>query len=511
MSAAPAGAAGPRPWALRLAPQTLELLALPCCLEEPEPERRPCISDDLKIGYYSTDHAMQTDIKEIPELKELAIATQALIKLVHSLQQDLFTYKSIIQAQYEEKIEEQASNLCKYINDQLTDIEFLHKWKEVQIRQSCQQQLCDALAVLRANIEKYYNINGEDTAFSPGKLLRLLRNKLHEEESITEDLERKKRKDCIAIFQIVFEDDDHEKKMLEKENEDFKEEVFKRHNEISHLENALKRSEKEKYLLDKQVQRMRSKMEADEQTAQQMNLSAMTKFPTLKVVIPTDLYRSIERLIEIQEQVKAELENERPLVKNLITYVVPEQQAAERTLTAETEKLKKHKGQERQTTESTVQSHLGIFSENDCSWRVNEHRLFGGKETPVNFSPRPAPFRVPPPAAVPGRCPPPAPRRRSAPWTRSAPAAASAPGPGRHCRLGGTRWPRGGSGFSPGSPGLVLLPFPCGRPLSASAWRLRRETPCRPLECAARERALAPAGVVLPEGRTTSREGCPSS
>ncbi|XP_050746887.1 uncharacterized protein C10orf67 homolog, mitochondrial [Gymnogyps californianus] len=334
MSAAPAGAAGPRPWALRLAPQTLELLALPCCLEEPEPERRPCISDDLKIGYYSTDHAMQTDIKEIPELKELAIATQALIKLVHSLQQDLFTYKSIIQAQYEEKIEEQASNLCKYINDcrgltpdndQLTDIEFLHKQKEVQIRQSCRQQLWDALAVLRANIEKYYNINGEDTAFSPGKLLKLLRNKLHEEESITEDLERKKRKDCIAIFQIVFEDDDHEKKMLEKENEDFKEEVFKLHNEISHLENALKCSEKEKYLLDKQVQRMRSKMEADEQTAQQ--------------------------LIEIQEQVKAELENERPLVKNLITYVVPEQQAAERTLTAETEKLKKHKGQERQTTE----------------------------------------------------------------------------------------------------------------------------------------------------------------
>lgn len=39
--------------------------------------------------------------------------------------------------------------------------------------------------------------------------------------------------------------------MLEKENEDFKEEVFKLHNEISHLKNALKCSEKEKFLLGK--------------------------------------------------------------------------------------------------------------------------------------------------------------------------------------------------------------------------------------------------------------------
>ncbi|KAM6422423.1 LOW QUALITY PROTEIN: uncharacterized protein O9250_003630 [Rhynochetos jubatus] len=47
---------------------------------------------------------------------------------------------------------------------------------------------------------------------------------------------------------------------------------------------------------------------------------------------------------------KAKLENEGPFVKNLISDAEPEQQAAERTLTAETEKLK-NKGQERQITE----------------------------------------------------------------------------------------------------------------------------------------------------------------
>uniref|UniRef100_A0A8B9UUE9 DUF4709 domain-containing protein n=1 Tax=Anas zonorhyncha TaxID=75864 RepID=A0A8B9UUE9_9AVES len=334
MSGREAGAAAacPQPWARYLAPATLELLALPCRLPRPQPQHQPqpqpqhrsCISDDLKIGCASRDHATQTDIKDIPELNELATATQALIKLAQSLQQDLSIYKSTIQAQYEKKIEEQASNLCKYIKDRLTDIESFHKRKEMQIRQSYQQQLCDALAILRGNIEKYYNINIEDTECSPGKLLRLLRNKLHEKESIIQNLERKLQ-ECQEkgrAKMVVFEDDDHEKKKSEKEREVFNEEVFKLRNEISRLENSLKQSEKEKYALDRQVQSMQLKVETDEQT--------------------------IQKLIEIQEQMKTELENGRLLANNVITCVAPEQQAAEKTLTAENEKLKK--GQGRQTT-----------------------------------------------------------------------------------------------------------------------------------------------------------------
>ncbi|XP_040547664.1 uncharacterized protein C10orf67 homolog, mitochondrial isoform X3 [Gallus gallus] len=289
---------GPLPWARLLAPATLELLALPCGLQEPE--QRPCISDDLKIGYHTRDHATQTDIKEIPELNELAIATQALIELTHSLQKDLFIYKSTIQARYEEKIEEQASNLYKYVNDRLTDIETFHK-------------------------RKYYNIDIEDRECSPGKLLRFLRDKLREKESIIEDLKRKMQEyqETERTKMVVFEDDDRGNKKLEKENEEFKEEVFKLRNDIARLENSLQHSEKEKRALDRQVQRMQLKMESDEQTVQQ--------------------------LVEFQEQMKAELENRRSLDKNLITNVAPEQQSAERSLTAENGKLKTCEGQERQT------------------------------------------------------------------------------------------------------------------------------------------------------------------
>ncbi|XP_031409718.1 uncharacterized protein C10orf67 homolog, mitochondrial [Meleagris gallopavo] len=59
--------------------------------------------------------------------------------------------------------------------------------------------------------------------------------------------------------------------------------------------------------------------------------------------------QTIQQLVEFQEEMKAELESRRSLDKNLITHVAPEQQSAERSLTAENRKLKKGEGQERQT------------------------------------------------------------------------------------------------------------------------------------------------------------------
>ncbi|XP_065439035.1 uncharacterized protein C10orf67 homolog, mitochondrial isoform X3 [Chrysemys picta bellii] len=230
---------------LSLSPHILELLALPCCLEELEADCRPSISDDLKVGYFITDHATQTDIKEIIELKELTTTTQALVQFTDSIQEDFMIYKNILQAQYEEKIQEQASNLCRQINDRLRDIEAFHKQKEVKIRQSYQQQLCDALAVLRVD------------------------------------------------YEIIFDnDDDNEKNMLEKENEDFREEVSRLLDRISHLEESLKRSEKENNKLDKEVRGMQLKMEKDEKT--------------------------VQKLIEAQEKIKMELEKERSLNQSML-------------------------------------------------------------------------------------------------------------------------------------------------------------------------------------------------
>ncbi|XP_067418466.1 LOW QUALITY PROTEIN: uncharacterized protein C10orf67 homolog, mitochondrial [Emydura macquarii macquarii] len=279
---------------LNLSPQILELLALPCCLEELEADCRPSISDDLKVGYFITDHATQTDIKETAELKELTTTTQALVQFTDSIQQDFMIYKNVLQAQYEEKIQEQTSNLCRQINDRLRDIEIFHKQKEAKIRQSYQQQLCDALAVLRVDYEKDYCIH-EDAGSSLAVNWHALMNKLQEKESKIQKLEAEiqEYQESEGTKMIIFdEDDDNEKKMLEKEIEEFREEVSRLLDKILHLDESLKRSEKENYKLDKEVRGMKFKMEKDEKT--------------------------IQKLIEAQEKIKMELEKERSLTKSVI-------------------------------------------------------------------------------------------------------------------------------------------------------------------------------------------------
>uniref|UniRef100_A0A7M4EP05 DUF4709 domain-containing protein n=1 Tax=Crocodylus porosus TaxID=8502 RepID=A0A7M4EP05_CROPO len=212
--------------------------------------------------------------------------------LIDSLQQDFLIYKNVLCSQYEEKIQEHASNLCRHINDRLNDIEDFHKKREAQIRQSYQQQLSDALAVPRMDFEKHYFIN-EDTDSSVAEHMQVLMNKLLERDSKIQYLEAELQDyhehECVKM--IIFEDDDQEKKMLEKENEDFKQEVSRLYDMILHLENSLKLSEKENKKLDTKVRDMQLKMENDEKT--------------------------VIKLITAHEEMKKELQNEKLLVKSL--------------------------------------------------------------------------------------------------------------------------------------------------------------------------------------------------
>ncbi|XP_059585060.1 uncharacterized protein C10orf67 homolog, mitochondrial isoform X3 [Alligator mississippiensis] len=214
------------------------------------------------------------------------------LKLIDSLQQDFLIYKNVLCSQYEEKIQEHASNLCRHINDRLKDIEDFHKKREAQIRQSYQQQLSDALAVPRVDFEKHYFIN-EDADSSIAEHMQVLMNKLLERDSkiqyLEAELQEYQEHECVKM--IIFEDDDQEKKMLEKENEDFKQEVSRLYDMILHLENSLKLSEKENKKLDTKVRDMQLKMENDEKT--------------------------VIKLITAHEEMKKELQNEKLLVKSL--------------------------------------------------------------------------------------------------------------------------------------------------------------------------------------------------
>ncbi|OPJ81726.1 hypothetical protein AV530_014290 [Patagioenas fasciata monilis] len=73
MSARPAGAAGPRHWARRLALETLELLGLPCAWRSRSPSTAvPATDRDQTIhGFQECDQKMETDEQTVQKLIQI--------------------------------------------------------------------------------------------------------------------------------------------------------------------------------------------------------------------------------------------------------------------------------------------------------------------------------------------------------------------------------------------------------------------------------------------------------
>ncbi|KAK9396239.1 C10orf67: Chromosome 10 orf 67, partial [Crotalus adamanteus] len=126
----------------------------------------------------------------------------------YSLCDDFAMYKNILKMQYEEKIQEYASKLWLEISDRLEDIEKLYKQvevnllhlhfapKEIKTRYSYQQQLSDALAILRMNYSKYVQVDEQCkvdlSAAKIDKLRRIIDEQADKIEYLTALLEEEK-------------------------------------------------------------------------------------------------------------------------------------------------------------------------------------------------------------------------------------------------------------------------------------------------------------------------------
>ncbi|XP_044768448.1 uncharacterized protein C10orf67, mitochondrial-like, partial [Neomonachus schauinslandi] len=84
---------------------------------------RLSISDDLKIGFFCTDHATQTDYSEILPLKELSSSTEKLIRIIRSLQVDFGFLKQLLQLKFEDSLKEESFNLFTALHDRVLTIE----------------------------------------------------------------------------------------------------------------------------------------------------------------------------------------------------------------------------------------------------------------------------------------------------------------------------------------------------------------------------------------------------
>ncbi|XP_004404053.1 PREDICTED: uncharacterized protein LOC101375574 [Odobenus rosmarus divergens] len=107
------------------------------------------ISDDLKIGFFCTDHATQTDYSEILPLKELSSSTEKLIQIIRSLQVDFGFLKQLLQLKFEDRLKEESFNLFTALHDRILTIEKHYQENEDIIRKCYNQQLADAIAVIK--------------------------------------------------------------------------------------------------------------------------------------------------------------------------------------------------------------------------------------------------------------------------------------------------------------------------------------------------------------------------
>ncbi|MEE6466899.1 hypothetical protein FKM82_007085 [Ascaphus truei] len=263
---------------------------------------RASISDQLRVSFYEADHATQTDLSEILDLKDTTSVIQSVVKSVDILKKDVALQKTILQADYEQRIQAQALRLYDRINDAVRDLEAVHKKKVAMLRRSFQIELIDALAVIRAYYKNYYigstGIDFDTTrdakeAFSDRSQAPMC--KLDDKDILIQSLEAQiiALKENEPPKQIIFQsEDDPEKEKLQEENKELIEKMDTLQDKIQQLKDALKQKEKHIHSLDRDVGAMKQKMEMDQKT--------------------------IEKMSSVQETLKIELEKEKSIATTLL-------------------------------------------------------------------------------------------------------------------------------------------------------------------------------------------------
>ncbi|XDV27373.1 hypothetical protein PO909_030915 [Leuciscus waleckii] len=195
--------------------------------------RRYSLSNQLRAGFFGQDACVQTDESELPNIKILAADTADLMKEMHLFKEGTEKKLKIIGFQYETKLQEESDALYSRMNEKIKNQENCYKEKLSVLRRSYQQQLSDAMQVIKASYK-----NKEDTDLvcdvTDGRVKDLL-NELQEKnlkiECISEQLKK---------YEIGTEGaEDLEKSRLKSENEKLKDNIDLLHVELEEIHRVL--------------------------------------------------------------------------------------------------------------------------------------------------------------------------------------------------------------------------------------------------------------------------------
>ncbi|XP_033021846.1 uncharacterized protein C10orf67 homolog, mitochondrial [Lacerta agilis] len=287
---------------LSMYPNILELLTVCSSFDELELDYRHTISDNLKIGFGISDHATQTDTSEIGDIKVFIETTRILLKFTNTLYNDFAMYQKILKAQYEERIQEEATKLWLAINDRLKYIDDFYKQKELKMRYSYQQQLCDALAILKTNYTKYFLLDpseeGGETVLSK---LQILRGKLEEQAATIESLEAEVTRLKQTSPEKVVHDLVIEKELLQQANSELKGENANLLDKLKRAQEVIKLKAKEMSNLEAEIKHMQDKRQNDMKTIEKLQNTQ----EIMKLELDREKQRVLAKALEVKEAQEA--------------------------------------------------------------------------------------------------------------------------------------------------------------------------------------------------------------
>ncbi|KAB0382976.1 hypothetical protein FD755_004893, partial [Muntiacus reevesi] len=231
------------------------------------------ISDDLKVGFFSTDHATQTDSSEILPLKELSLATQNLVQITKSLQVDFGFLKQLIQLKFEDRLKEESCRLFNSLHDRIMTIEKHYQQNEESLRKCYNQQLADAIGTIKGMYQQYFEVEEEKTSLHDAMTVKMniLSKRLREKEEVIKEL----REELDQYEEYGFQKVDSFSKessplrtTLEKENSEFKTENERLLQVISELEEEIQLNVKENSVLEDEIISLKEMADKDHKTIQ---------------------------------------------------------------------------------------------------------------------------------------------------------------------------------------------------------------------------------------------------
>ncbi|DAA23592.1 TPA: chromosome 10 open reading frame 67-like [Bos taurus] len=255
------------------------------------------ISDDLKVGFFSTDHATQTDSSEILPLKELSLATQNLVQITKSLQVDFGFLKQLMQLKFEDRLKEESYRLFTTLHDRIMAAEKHYQQNGESLRKCYNQQLADAIGTIKGMYQQYFEVEEEKTSLHDAMTVKMniLLKRLREKEEVIKELREELDQYEEYGFQRVdsfTKESSPLRTTLEKENLEFKTENERLLQVISELEEEIQLNVKENSVLEDEIISLKEMAEKD--------------------------HKTIQKLIDGRDRLISELELEKSLVQDMV-------------------------------------------------------------------------------------------------------------------------------------------------------------------------------------------------